>query len=99
MDELRRILVYALAAAVVLTFVLVTWLVRIVRRQGWKAWSILRPVLFVVCAGIVIAIEFALDKSTIDNSLLYGVMAAALVAMGFSVFSGDGRQTENAVQA
>lgn len=88
-----------IAAAVVLTFVLVTRLVRIVRRQGWKAWSILRPVLFVVCAGIVIAIEFALDKSAIDNTLLYGVMAAALVAMGFSVFSGDGRQTENAVQA
>lgn len=101
-DELIRfgfVRLNMIAAAVVLTFVLVSRLVRIVKQQGWKAWSIIRPVLYVLCAGIVIAIEFALDKSTINNTLLYGVMAATLVAMGAAVLCGDGRKQQPAAQA
>ena len=32
--------------------------------------------------GALVALEFAFDKSPIDNRILYAVMAAVLVAMG-----------------
>lgn len=79
-------------AAVTLGFIIVTRIVRCVRNGGAKRWSITRSVIFGACAGIVIAIEFALDKSTINNTLLYGVMAATLAAMTASVLIGDGRR-------
>lgn len=37
---------------------------------------------FAVCVGVLIAVEFGLDKSQINNGILYGVMAAALAAIG-----------------
>ena len=40
---------------------------------------------FFLCVLVIIAIEFGLDKSTIDNVILYIVMALTLVVMGWSV--------------
>lgn len=79
-------------AAVTLAFIITTRIVRCVRSGSGKGWSIARAVIFVAGAGVVIAIEFALDKSTINNTLLYGVMAATLAAMTACVLIGDGRE-------
>ena len=62
-----------------------------VKKQGWSAWQIIRLVLFVVGIVVVILIEFALDKSTIDNVLLYFVMAATLAVMAAAMLL-DGRK-------
>ena len=42
-------------------------------------------------AGVCIAVEFALDKSAINNGILYGVMMLALVPMFIAVLLDDGR--------
>lgn len=56
---------------------------RAARRQGrWNFGLTLRGVLFLLGIGMCILIEFALDKSTIDNGLLYLVMLLTLVVMG-----------------
>ncbi len=81
-----------LAAAVVLAGIVALRVRRCLRSGEKDAWSLWRVVLLLATAGVVIAIEFALDKSTIDNSLLYAVMAADLVAMGVAVLRRDGRQ-------
>jgi len=41
--------------------------------------------------GVCIAVEFALDKSAINNGILYGVMMLALVPMFIAVLLDDGR--------
>ena len=74
-----------LAAAVVLGGVIGLSVWRQVKRGGWKPWQILRLILFAATIGVVILIEFALDKSPIDNRLLYAVMALMLALMGVSV--------------
>lgn len=74
-----------LAAAVTLGAVLSVSLVRRVRASGWNVWQVLRLMLFVLGIGLVILIEFALDKSPIDNRLLYAVMALALAVMGLAI--------------
>ena len=74
-----------LAAAVVLGCVIGLSVWRQVKRGGWKPWQIIRLILFVATIGVVILIEFALDKSPIDNRLLYAVMALMLTLMGVSV--------------
>ena len=74
-----------LAAAVTLAAVLFLSVRRVVLSRGWDGWQKGRIALFVVCVGIVIAIEFALDKSPIDNLLLYSVMVVNQIAMGFAV--------------
>ncbi|MBQ7848383.1 MAG: prolipoprotein diacylglyceryl transferase [Clostridia bacterium] len=80
-----------LMAAAVLVAILVPRIVRTVKAQGWKPWTIARIVLFLAAIGVVIAIEFALDKSDINNTLLYAVMTAAIIGMTASVLIGDGR--------
>lgn len=79
-----------LAAAITMAPVFALRVMRMVRRQGWHPWQIIRMVLFVLCAALVIAIEFALDKSDISNTLLYFVMAGTLVAMAVAALA-DGR--------
>ena len=74
-----------LAAAVVLGAVIGLSVWRQVKRGGWKPWQILRLILFAATILVVILIEFALDKSPIDNRLLYAVMALMLTLMGVSV--------------
>ena len=77
-----------LGSAVVLGAVLALRMVREVKARGWQKWQTVRIVLFALGIGVIIAIEFALDKSTIDNGLLYGVMAATLTMMGFALLRG-----------
>ena len=74
-----------LAAAVALGGVIGLSVWRQVKRGGWKPWQILRLALFAATILVVILIEFALDKSPIDNRLLYAVMALMLTLMGVSV--------------
>ena len=74
-----------LAAAVVLGCVIGLSVWRQVKRGGWKPWQIFRLILFALSIVVVILIEFALDKSPIDNRLLYAVMALMLTLMGVSV--------------
>ena len=74
-----------LAGALVLGGVMGVSLFRCVKKQGWRGWNVIRTVLFAVGIVVVILIEFALDKSPIDNRLLYAVMAAVLAVMGVSI--------------
>lgn len=93
-DELIRfgfVRLNMILAACVLAVIIGTRLYRIARKSGFKGWCIVRTVIFLAGAGIVIAIEFALDKSAINNTLLYAVMAGVLAAMTVSVLKGDGR--------
>lgn len=78
-----------LAAAVTLAAVLFLRVRRMVLDRGWQSWQIARIVMFVLCVGVVIAIEFALDKSTINNLLLYCIMAVCQVVMGIAVQRDD----------
>ena len=78
-----------IVSAVLLGIVLALRIIRAVKSRGWSAWQTVRIVLFLAGVGIVIAIEFALDKSTIDNRLLYVIMAATLACMGVSLLAGD----------
>jgi prolipoprotein diacylglyceryltransferase len=82
-----------LAAVATLGILLIVSVCRRVRQAGWNAWQIVRSTLFVLLVGVLIWVEFALDKSNIDNIILYLVMAAALTAMGFTVLY-DGRRPE-----
>ena len=65
-------------------------LARQTRGKRWSAWQIVRTVLFVLGIALVILIEFALDKSPIDNRLLYAVMALALTVMGAAILREGG---------
>ena len=76
-----------IVSAVLMAAVLALRLIRSVKRRGWDAWAITRIALYLAGIGIVIAIEFALDKSSIDNRLLYVVMAATLAVMGVSLLA------------
>lgn len=95
-DELIRfgfVRLNMLMAAAVLAVILVTRLIRILRSGGSRGRCIARGAVFLLGAGVCIAIEFALDKSPIDNGLLYLVMIAALVLMLCAMLFGDGRQS------
>lgn len=81
-------------AAISVAVVLFLRVRRCVLAGGWRPWQIVRIVLFALCVGIVILIEFALDKTPIDNLLLYGVMAATLVVMGVSILHNGRREAQ-----
>lgn len=76
-----------IAAAITLTTVLVLRLIRKgrPREKSRKIWTIMRVVLYLVGVALIILIEFALDKSSIENTLLYGVMAGTLMVMGVAM--------------
>ena len=76
-----------IVSAVLMAAVLGLRICREVKERGWFAWQTARIALFVVGIGVIIAIEFGLDKSTIDNRLLYVVMAATLAVMGVSLLA------------
>ena len=80
-----------IVSAVLMAAVLALRIVRAVRARGWSAWQTIRIVLYFLGIGVIIAIEFALDKSTIDNRLLYVIMAGTLAVMGISLLAGDRR--------
>lgn len=83
-----------LAAVLTVAAVLGARILRRVRAGGWSAWQVGRIVLYLLGVGACIGVEFALDKSSIDNTLLYVVMSAFLVVMGVSVLH-DGKKTAN----
>lgn len=74
-----------LAAALTLGGVFFLRIRRFVLARGWNKWQTLRIVLFALGIIVVILIEFALDKSPIDNRLLYVIMALMLGMMGVSM--------------
>lgn len=82
-----------LAAAITMAAVLFLRIYRMVKQGGWKPWQIIRLVLFLVGIVMVILIEFALDKSDIDNVVLYFVMAGTLVVMAVSMLV-DGKAAQ-----
>lgn len=81
-----------LAAAFTMGAVLYISLRRCVKAVGWTKWQIGRTALFFLGVAVLIGIEFALDKSSIDNVLLYFVMAATLAMMGFALLK-EGRSS------
>ena len=84
-----------IAAAVVLAAILAGRVIRSVKQTGWKAWQIGRIVLLLAGAGVVIAIEFALDGKIklpgVSNTMLD---ALAVMGMMLSVLIADGREKE-----
>ena len=50
-------------------------------RAGGRKRAAIRTVVMLACTGVVGGIEWALDKTPIDNRILYLVMAAACAAM------------------
>ena len=72
------------AAIVLMTAVFFCWVRRMVKENGWHAGTVVRIVVFVLVIALCIGIEFALDKSSIDNHVLYAVMAAGLTGMCFA---------------
>lgn len=79
-----------LMAAFTMAAVLAARVKRCVQGRGWNDWQIARIVLFLLSVGGVILLEFALDKSSIDNVILYAVMAGTLAVMAVSLLR-DGR--------
>ncbi len=79
-----------LMAAFTMAAVLAARVKRCVKGRGWNDWQIARIVLFLASVGGVILLEFALDKSSIDNVILYAVMAGTLAVMAVSLLR-DGR--------
>jgi prolipoprotein diacylglyceryltransferase len=76
---------------------LTVWLVRL-RPSRARAFATVAA--FTLCVGLLIAVEFGLDKSQIDNGILYGVMAAALLLVGVLALrlraAGEGRAASRA---
>ncbi len=84
-----------ICAAVMLLGIMVLRLRRAIRADGkWRTWTWLRLALLFVGAAIVILLEFALDKSNLDNTLVYGIMACAVLLMGTVVLLDGGRYAE-----
>lgn len=79
-----------LAAAITMAAVMFLRLGRMVKAGGWRPWQILRLVLFLLGIVGIILIEFALDKSSIDNVVLYFVMAGTLAVMAVAMLR-DGK--------
>lgn len=98
-DELIRfgfVCLNMIAAAAVLTFILVTRIVRRMRRGGWRDWETARILLFAVGVAIVIATEFALDGKIklpgVSNTMLYVIDTMAVTGVMLSVNIADGRE-------
>lgn len=83
-----------LGAALTMAAVFFGRLIGKIKNGGWTKWQIARTVMFVGGVGIIILLEFALDKSTIDNGILYGVMAATLAMMAVAQLR-DGKGIRN----
>jgi len=86
-----------ICAAVVVVFILATRIIRGVKKNGWNAWTIARIPLFLAAVAVVVIVEFGLDGKmgiTTSNTLLFGIQAAAIAAMGAAVLIGDGRTAQ-----
>ena len=56
-----------------------------VKAHGWRAGETVRVLIFLLAVVLCILIEFALDKSSIDNHLLYAIMFLTLTALSTAV--------------
>lgn len=56
-----------------------------VKARGWRAGETVRVLIFLLAVVLCILTEFALDKSSIDNHLLYAIMFLALTALSAAV--------------
>lgn len=79
-------------AALTLGGVALRSLRRCLKAHGWTRWQKIRTILFWVGVLLVIGIEFALDKSTINNVLLYVIMALTLFTMGVATLREGAKQ-------
>lgn len=80
-------------AAVVMAVIFVLRIVRIVRREGWKPWTIARIPLLLLAVGAVVIVEFGFDGKfgiRLANTQLYAIQAVAIAALAASVLIGDG---------
>lgn len=73
-------------------FALFRRLRREAKPHGWDGSLTLRALVFFLGIVLCILIEFALDKTTIDNGLLYLVMCLTLVIMGAACFWRSGKR-------
>lgn len=85
-------------AAVVLTPILVTRIVRRFMKKRWSWWEIVRSLLYLLGVGVVIAVEFALDGKIqlpgVTNTMLYAADFVAVTMVALSVLLCDGRKKE-----
>ena len=98
MDEFIRfgfVHLNQVAGAALLAALLIRSVALTVKQHGRSAWQAVRCALFALCLGTLIWVEFALDKSSIDNVILYGIMTLALIAMGVSVLYGGRNAIRN----
>ena len=72
-----------LAAAVTLAVVL-TLRIRRGGKAPFRGWKLARVLLFALGIALVIGLEFALDKTPIDNRILYAVMAVCVTGIGIA---------------
>ena len=73
------------AAIVVIAAVFFKRICARVKAHGWRAGETVRVLIFLLAVVLCILIEFALDKSSIDNHLLYAIMFLALTALSAAV--------------
>lgn len=86
-------------AMTILAFILVCNIVRVVRSRGWKPWTFVRMALVLLCAAVVIIVEFGLHgKFGIEthNAILWLMQAAAVAVMCAAVLVQDGRTAAGA---
>ena len=101
-DEFLRfgfVRVNQLAAVATLAVILILSVIRKVQQGGWNAWQIARSAAYVVFVGVLIWVEYALDKSAIDNVILYWIMTATLLLMGVIVLCGGKLRDREGVPA
>ena len=80
MDSCPRVGFVRVSQVISAVVILAVTLIRALRAGGRKRAAI-RTVVMLACTGVVGGIEWALDKTPIDNRILYLVMAAACAAM------------------
>lgn len=98
-DELIRfgfVRLNMICAAVMLLCLMILRVIRAVKTQGVKLWTVIRVMLLFLGAGSVLVVEFGLDGKMgimTDNTLLYAIQAAAVTMMGAVVLI-DGKKVK-----
>ena len=89
LDDVLFLFIFArvsqLGYAVILFGTLIAFLIRGGRRGLSGKTIFLEILLLLIGIGVCVGAEFALDKTNLSHMLVYGVMIAALIAMGVLV--------------
>ena len=80
MDSCPRVGFVRVSQVISAVVILAVTLVRVMRAGG-RRQAVVRAVVMLACVGVVGGIEWALDKTPVDNRILYLGMAAACAAM------------------